>query len=108
MCDDEVEVRAERLRVLVAAIGEEPTMRAGEGPFLPGGWTYYMGDSDPADEFPEDLHLAWECAAVAQDLRDRQWRALQQFGAARAAGNDLAAALAAVDLGWHHRLPEEG
>lgn len=104
---ESVEVRAERLRLFVALIGEEPTMRAGEGCFLPGGWSYYMEDATPHD-FPEEFDLAWTCAEVAHDLRDREWQALQDFGAARAAGDEQAAAIAAFDLGWHHRLPEEG
>lgn len=109
MCSAEpVEVRAERLRLFVAAIGEEPTMRAGEGPFLPGGWSYYMEPDEQPSDYPEELSLAWECATVAQELRDRQWAALQNFGAARAAGDEMAAVVSAVALGWHHRRPEEG
>jgi hypothetical protein len=107
---DSTELRAERLRLFVALIGEEPSMRAGEGQqygFVPGGWTYYMDDAKPGD-YPDDFDLAWECATLAHEARDRQWAALEAFGAARAAGDDLAAAAAAVDLGWHHKLPQDG
>lgn len=118
------ELRAERLRLFIAAIGEEPSMRAFEGAeygFVPGGWSYYMEDGDPAD-FPEDFDLAWECAAVAQDLRDRQWDALEQLGAAFAAGEGATgeeriasmpaeearrALLAAYRLGWNLPAPAE-
>ena len=105
--DDPVELRAERLRLFIALIGEEPTMRAGEGGFTPGGWRYYMGD-EPAQAYPDEFDLAWTCAELAHELRDREWQALEAFGSAHAAGEQLAAAIAAVDLGWHHRLPEQG
>lgn len=110
MSAEPVAVRAERLRLFTALIGEEPTMRAGEGQlygFVPGGWSYYMDTDEPAD-YPEELSLAWACAEVAQGVRDREWAALERFGAARAAGDEQAAAIAAFDLGWHHRLPEDG
>jgi hypothetical protein len=100
---DPVELRAERLRLFIAAIGEEPSMRLHEGGFVPGGWTYYIGEQSPLD-FAEEFNLAWACAELAQELRDRQWQALEQFGEAHAAGEQLAAAIAAFDLGWHHRL----
>jgi hypothetical protein len=104
MADD----RAERLRLFIAAIGEEPSMRIHEGGFTPGGWHYYINSDNPAADYPDEFNLAWECAELAQDLRDRQWSALEQFGDAYAAGEQLAAAVAAVDLGWHHRLTEKG
>jgi hypothetical protein len=105
-----VEVRAERLRLFVALIGEEPTMRAGEGQlygFVPGGWSYYMDDAAPQD-YPDEFDLAWTCADVAHAVREHQWRSLEAFCAACAAGEEVAAAVAAFDLGWHHQLPEEG
>lgn len=109
MSDTEpVEVRAERLRLFVAVIGEEPTMRLGEGGFAPGGWSYYVEPGTTPSDYPEEFELAWACAEVAQDYRDRQWAALERFGAAMAEGDDVAAAIAATDLGWHHRLPQEG
>lgn len=37
-----IEERAERLRLFIAAIGEEPSMRAYEGGFTPGGWHNYI------------------------------------------------------------------
>lgn len=103
-----VELRAERLRLFVAVIGEEPNMRAGEGGFLPGGWTHYLDADETPHDYPEELALAWACAEVAQEYRDRQWAALERFGAAMGEGDDVAAATAAFDLGWHHRLPQEG
>ncbi len=124
MADEPVELRAERLRLFTALIGEEPTMRAGEGQlygFLPGGWHYYMDDAAPSD-FPEDFDLAWACAEVAQEVRDRQWEALEAIGAAFAAGEGATpeerimtmgadharrALLAAHALSWD-KLPDEG
>ncbi len=55
-----------------------------------------------------DLVLAHACLNAEYELRERQWNALERFGAARAAGDSLAAAVAAVDLGWHHKLPNQG
>lgn len=55
-----------------------------------------------------DLVLAHACLNAEYELRERQWTALERFGAARAAGDELAAAAAAHDLGWHHKLPNEG
>jgi hypothetical protein len=112
-----IDLRAERFGVLLAAIGEEPSMRAGEGweyGLAPGGWTYYMADIEP-DEYAPELELAWECAEVAQAIRERQWSALERLGALAAAGEGddpetriLAldsdrlreAARALLELGW--------
>jgi len=62
MDSPDAELSAEYLRLFVAAIGEEPTMRAYEGAeygFVPGGWSYYMADAAPCD-FSEEFDLAWE------------------------------------------------
>jgi hypothetical protein len=119
----DVALRAERLRLFIAVIGEEPTMRAYESAtygFVPGGWDYYMAGDNPAD-FPDDFHLAWECASLGQEIRDRQWAALQALGAAWAAGDGATAPeriasmpahearralIAAHDLGWHFPMPD--
>jgi len=124
MSDDPVELRAERLRLFIAVIGEESTMCAGEGlkyGLVPGGWTYYMGEQVPQD-YPDEFDLAWSCAEVAQDLRERQWRALEEFGAAYSAGAGATAEeriktmpaddarralLAAFSLGWQHPAIED-
>lgn len=124
MADEPVELRAERLRLFIAVIGEEPEMKAFEGArygFVPGGWSYSMDDAAPSD-FPEDFDLAWACAEVAQDVRDRQWEALEAIGAAFAAGEGTKpeeriltmgadharrALLASYALGWD-KLPDEG
>lgn len=55
---------------------------------------------------PEDRDLAWACLTAEFELRERQWAALERFGAAQAAGDELGAAVAAVELGWHHRGAE--
>lgn len=87
MTDDDherIEQRAERLRVLTAAIGEEPEMAAGECArygLVPGGWNDTMRGEDPT-AYPDDLHLAWECAELAQAIRTQQWTALQLIGIA--------------------------
>ena len=122
---DPVELRAERLRLFIAVIGEESTMCAGEGltyGLVPGGWTYSMGQQVPQD-FPEEFDLAWSCAEVAQELRERQWHALEDFGAAYSAGEGATveeriqsmpdddarrALLAAFALGWQHHRGDEG
>lgn len=87
MTDDDherIERRAERLRVLTAAIGEEPEMAAGECArygLVPGGWNDAMHGDDPT-AYPDDLHLAWECAELAQAIRAQQWTAVEVLGAA--------------------------
>jgi hypothetical protein len=116
-----VELRAERLRLFTALIGEEPAMCAGEGQrygFVPGG----LADAAP-QEYPEDFALAWACAEVAHEVRERQWTALETFGAAWSAGDGSGAVerirslpadqarralLAAYELGWHFKLPGQG
>lgn len=110
MSEESVELRAERLRLFVAAIGEEPTMRAYEGAdygMVPGGWSYYMEDAEPVD-YPDEHDLAWSCAELAQEVRARQWDALERFCVLHFAGEEQAAAVAAYDLGWFHKLPREG
>lgn len=52
------------------------------------------------------MALAHSCLNVEFELRDRQWDALERFGAPVAAGDGLGAAQAAVELGWHHRGAE--
>jgi hypothetical protein len=105
-------------------IGEEPTMRAWEGcssGLVPGGWGYYV-QGQPQDS-PDDLDLAWECATLAQEVRDGQWDALERLGVLLAAGDGadatermrslpqplfLEAAQAVVDLDCHSYAPDDG
>jgi hypothetical protein len=71
----------------------------------------------------EDRALALACLNAEYELRDRQWSALEAFGAAYAAGRGdgfderiktmpaeeaRRILIAAYDLGWHFPMPEEG
>jgi hypothetical protein len=94
MLEDRIELRAERLRCLIAAIGEEPTMQLRDTfalGLIPGGWNEYLapeacGSDDDDIEF--DIDLAFQCADVAREIRAKQWRALEVADAVLAAGGD--------------------
>jgi len=121
--DEGVTFRAERLRVLLAVIGEEPSMDPGEsferGP-MPRGWHHYMPSDAAAGLDPgsvrDDVGLAIECANLAKEVRAREWEALECFDALM---NGVPAGVALPDpdkrrlvdaivtLGWN-RFPEEG
>ena len=114
--NERIELRAERLRVLVAAIGEEPTMDAGDTfatGLVPGGWRYYLEGLE-YEHVARDLELACECSNLARELRARQWAALERLGALTAgrrggalpAPEQLEFARAILELGWD-RTPEE-
>ena len=118
--DGSVDLRAERLRVLVAAIGEEPTMDVRDTfalGLVPGGWDYYLSDEEwelDAGTLELDVDLAFQCAEVAREIRARQWAALEVQDAVVAAGEGgpLPAAQqgrlarAILELGWQ-TLPED-
>lgn len=119
MNDERIAVRAERLRVLIAAIGEEPTMNVRDtfaAGLVPGGWEHYMTDAmdlDP-DAIEADVDLAFECAGVARAVRSRQWTALERADALIAAGDggplphaqQGVLARSILELGWQ-TVPEE-
>lgn len=76
MTEDEANyfaLRAERLRCLVAAIGEEPTMEPMDNDLLPGGYRELLGDLD-YDGADADLDLAAQCTDLARQLRAEAWR----------------------------------
>lgn len=77
-----VELRAERLRVLLAAIGEEPAMNA-EDTFLsgirPGGWRELLGGLE-YEHVALDIELACELANLGRELRAKQWGLLERLG----------------------------
>jgi hypothetical protein len=109
--------KAERLRVLIAAIGEEPTMTMADTfalRLVPGGWGEYMNEEVPTEEMKAEIHLAFECAGIARDIRLRQWRALERADALVSAGDggalpppeQGALARALLELGWDS-IPEE-
>lgn len=118
--DDRTELRAERLRVLIAAIGEEPTMDVRDTfalGLVPGGWHYYMADEDGVldeETLDADIDLAYQCAEIAHEIRSRQWVALEVQDAVVAAGEGgpLPAAQqgrlarAILELGWQ-TFPQE-
>ena len=124
MSEERVELRAERLRILVAALGEEPTMDLHDtfaSGLVPGGWRYYLEGLE-YEHVARDLDLACECSNVARAIRARQWDALERLGALIAAGEGatpgekfaslpkaeiVAAARAMLDLGWGHQPPGE-
>lgn len=100
MSDERVELRAERLRVLVAGIGEEPTMNTDDtltyGP-LPGGFAHYLAGLE-YEHVAADFELACELANLGRELRARQWAALERLGAllARGEGTTPAAKFASL------------
>jgi len=121
---ERVELRAERLRVLVAAIGEEPTMDA-SGTFasgiVPGGFRDYLEGLE-FEHVARDLDLACELANLAREIRARQWHSLERLGALIASGKGetptekygslpraeiVAATRAMLDLGWGYQPPGE-
>lgn len=80
---ERVELRAERLRVLLAGMGEEPTMNwddALASGLTPGGWRELLGGLEYEHVAP-DIELACELANLGRDLRARQWELLEQLGA---------------------------
>ncbi len=114
---DRLYMKGERLRVLIAAIGEEPTMTIADTfalRLVPGGWVEYMGEYVPAEELKAEVELAFECAAVAREIRARQWAALERADALLAAGGpgplppaeQGALARAILELGWES-FPDE-
>ena len=118
---DRIELRGERLRVLIAAIGEEPTMGVRDTfalGLIPGGWHYYLADEDDVlddETLDADVDLAIQCAEVAREIRSRQWLALEVQDAVVSAGEGrpLPAAQqgrlarAILELGWQS-YPDEG
>ena len=85
---ERVELRAERLRVLVAAIGEEPTMDASDtfaSGIVPGGFRDYLEGLE-YEHVARDLDLACELANLAREIRARQWHSLERLGALIASG----------------------
>ena len=85
---ERIELRAERLRVLVAAIGEEPTMNAGDtfaSGIVPGGFRDYLEGLE-YEHVARDLDLACELANLAREIRARQWHSLERLGALIASG----------------------
>ena len=113
---DRIELRARRLGVLLLAMGEEPTMDVRDAfaaRFVPRGWFELMSDEalglEPGD-LELDVALALECAALGQEVRARQWTALERldallFGGERDApmqeGERRELAAAVATLGWH-------
>ncbi len=101
MTDDRIELRAERLRVLVAAIGEAPTI------------VFALG-LEP-DDIELDVDLARQCVKLERALRERQWDALEVADAVVAAGKGGSLpiqqqgrlARAILELGWSS-TPDEG
>lgn len=137
MTGDPIELQAERLRLLIARLGEEPALPAEEAARLglaPGGWEHYMSGREPQD-FPDLDALAHQCAQVAYDVRERGWAALEFLlnvmsapdaaspaDAAGPSGPDAgsnspqaavlvpraqATAVALVALGWHLPPPDD-
>jgi len=119
--NERIELRAERVRVLVTALGEEPTLSLEDtfaAGLVPGGWGELLSDEalnlHPGD-VREDVALAIELATVGQEIRARQWDALERVDALVTAGNggplpilhqmELAGAI--IVLGWQ-TFPEEG
>jgi len=121
---ERVELRAERLRVLVAAIGEEPTMDASDtfaSGIVPGGFRDYLEGLE-FEHVARDLDLACELANLAREIRARQWHSLERLGALIASGKGetptekygslpraeiVAATRAMLDLGWGYQPPGE-
>ncbi|HEV3377523.1 MAG TPA: hypothetical protein VG126_09620 [Thermoleophilaceae bacterium] len=115
LSDERIELRARRLGVLLLAMGEEPTMDVRDSfaaRFVPCGWFELMSDEDLGLERGDielDVQLASECAALAKEVRARQWTALERLDALLFGGDpgapmpegerrELAAAVAT--LGW--------
>lgn len=118
-----VEVRAERLRVLLAlhqggdTLGAEGCKEAflvGLGPTAP-------EDLDLMDEIsPDDDALAFACFAIEADLRQRGWEALERLASLLPVPNLNAAVIelppreraelveAALILGWRGEPPKPG
>ena len=99
--------RGDRLGVTMRMLGlvREPAPAAVEGASAAGllteeEWEVWREGDD------QDIALAHACLTAEFELRERQWSALEAFGAAVAAGDGLGAVSAAVDLGWHHRHAE--
>jgi hypothetical protein len=115
MKGERIAVRCERLRVLIAGIGEEPSLSMQEGfdfGFVPGGWSDYLSDEAlglEAGDVNEDVDLALECAALAQEVRARQWAALEEIDSLfhKADGRELPIgdqrdlARAIITVGWN-------
>ena len=120
MSDHRIETRADRLRVLLLAFGEEPTLsmqNAFAARMIPRGWFEYMGGTLGLEhtDLADDVTLAMQCAALGGEIRDRQWAALERIDAliAQAASGPLPAAqqrelaCAFIELGWQHEPPGE-
>lgn len=113
---ERIERRAQRLGVLLLAMGEEPTMDVGDAlaaRFVPRGWIDLMSDVklglEPGD-LELDVQLASECAALAKEVRARQWTALERLdallfggepGAPMPEGERREPAEAVATLGWN-------
>ena len=85
---ERVELRAERLRVLLAAIGEEPSMNAYDtfaSGIRPGGWRELLGGLAYEHVAP-DIELACELANLGRELRAQQWDLLERLGSLIAQG----------------------
>ena len=109
---EHAELRAERLRVLLAAAGEESVLDPVAG--LEGG----LPSLSPAERglaisaSRADCDLASQCINLARELRARQWQALETFLSLIPPGGDeaetmylprplaLQAAWAALNCGW--------